>query len=277
MPEIFTYKARDGVTTVWGLLYKPSDFDSTKSYPVVEYIYPGPFIGSVGEWSFNGGSLGSVLRSDQRALAELGFIVVQMDHMGTPFRSKAFQDNYWGFMGDNGIPDHIAALRQLAAARSYMDLDRVGIYGHSGGGFASTDAILRYPDFYKVAVSTAGNHDNRSYHAAYAEKYQGLYQKDTVKGTDNYEASANYTLAGNLKGKLFLITGDMDDNVHPANTIRVADALIKANKSFDFLIIPDRAHGLNEPYVIRRRWDYFVEHLGVGTPPENFEIRRPAG
>jgi dipeptidyl aminopeptidase/acylaminoacyl peptidase len=277
MPEIFSYKARDGVTTVWGLLYKPSDFDSTRSYPVVEYIYPGPFIGSVGEWSFSGGQLGSVLRSDQRALAELGFIVVQMDHMGTPFRSKAFQDNYWGFMGDNGIPDHIAALRQLAAARSYLDLDRVGIYGHSGGGFASTDAILRYPDFYKVAVSTSGNHDNRSYHAAYAEKYQGLFQKDTVKGTDNYEASANYTLAGNLKGKLFLITGDMDDNVHPANTIRVADALIKANKSFDFLVVPDRAHGLNEPYVVRRRWDYFVEHLGVGTPPENFEIRRPAG
>lgn len=277
MPEIFSYKARDGVTTVWGLLYKPSDFDSTKSYPVVEYIYPGPFIGSVGEWSFSGGQLGSVLRSDQRALAELGFIVVQMDHMGTPFRSKAFQDSYWGFMGDNGIPDHIAALRQLAAARAYMDLDRVGIYGHSGGGFASTDAILRYPDFYKVAVSTSGNHDNRSYHAAYAEKYQGLYQKDTLKGTDNYEASANYTLAGNLKGKLFLMTGDMDDNVHPANTLRLVDALIKANKSFDFLVVPDRAHGLNEPYVIRRRWDYFVRHLGVGAPPENFEIRRPAG
>jgi len=156
MPEIFSYKARDGVTTVWGLLYKPSDFDSTRSYPVVEYIYPGPFIGSVGEWSFSGGSLGSVLRSDQRALAELGFIVVQMDHLGTPFRSKAFEDNYWGFMGDNGIPDHIAALRQLAAARAYMDIDRVGIYGHSGGGFASTDAILRYPDFYKVAVSPPG-------------------------------------------------------------------------------------------------------------------------
>jgi len=277
MPEVFSYRARDGVTPVWGLLYKPSDFDSTRSYPVVEYIYPGPFIGSVGEWSFSGGMLGSVLRSDQRALAELGFIVVQMDHMGTPFRSKAFQDNYWGFMGDNGIPDHIAALRQLAAARSYMDIDRVGIYGHSGGGFASTDAILRYPDFYKVAVSTAGNHDNRSYHAAYAEKYNGLYQKDTVTGTDNYEKSANYTLAGNLKGKLFLMTGDMDDNVHPANTIRVVDALIKANKSFDFLLVPGRAHGLDEPYVIRRRWDYFVEHLGVGTPPVNFEIRRPTG
>jgi dipeptidyl aminopeptidase/acylaminoacyl peptidase len=277
MPEIFSYKARDGVTTVYGLLYKPSDFDSTATYPVVEYIYPGPFIGSVGRWNFGGGSLGAALRADQRALAELGFIVVQMDHMGTPFRSKAFQDNYWGFMGDNGIPDHITALQQLAADRPYMDLDRVGIYGHSGGGFASTDAILRFPDFYKVAVSSAGNHDNRTYHAAYAEKYQGLFKQDTVKGTDNYEGSANYTMAGDLKGKLFLITGDMDDNVHPAATIRVADALIKANKSFDFLIVPDRAHGLNTPYVIRRKWDYFVEHLLGAKPPNNYTITQPSG
>jgi dipeptidyl aminopeptidase/acylaminoacyl peptidase len=180
-------------------------------------------------------------------------------------------------MGDNGIPDHITGLQQLGATRPYMDLDRVGIYGHSGGGFASTDAVLRFPDFYKVAVSTAGNHDNRTYHAAYAEKYHGLFQRDTLKGTDNYEKSANFTLADNLEGKLFLITGDMDDNVHPAATIRVADALIKANKSFDFLIVPDRAHGLNQPYVIRRRWDYFVEHLMGVEPPVNFQISSPPG
>jgi dipeptidyl aminopeptidase/acylaminoacyl peptidase len=276
LPEPFSYKARDGVTTMYGLIYKPSDFDSTNTYPVVEYIYPGPFIGSVGTWSFTGGRLGTALRSDQDALAELGFVVVQMDHLGTPFRSKTIQDNYWGNMGDNGIPDHIAALKQLGARHSFIDLERVGIYGHSGGGFASTDAILRYPDFYKVAVSSAGNHDNRTYHAAYAEKYQGLLVRDTVKGTDNYESSANYLLASNLKGKLFLITGDMDDNVHPAMTLRVADALIKANKSFDFLVVPDKAHGLNEPYVIRRRWDYFVEHLLGETPPVNYEIARPA-
>lgn len=277
MPEIFSYKARDGVTTVYGLLYKPSDFDSTAAYPVVEYIYPGPFIGSVGIWNFNGGSLGSVLRSDQRALAELGFIVVQMDHMGTPFRSKAFLDNYYGFMGDNGLPDHITALQQLASTRRWMDLDRVGIYGHSGGGFASTDALLRFPDFYKVAVSSSGNHDNRSYHAAYAEKYNNLLVRDTVKGTDNYAKSANFTLAGNLKGHLLLITGDMDDNVHPVNTLRLVDALIKANKSFDLLVMTDRNHGMGEPYVVRRRWDYFVEHLRGEAPPVNFEIRRPAG
>ncbi len=276
-PEIFTYKARDGVTELYGLIYKPSDFDASKRYSVIEYIYPGPFIGSVGRWNFNGGRLGTALRSDQDALAELGFIVVQMDHLGTPFRSKAVQDNYWGNMGDNGIPDHVTALKQLGARYRWMDLDRVGIYGHSGGGFASTDAILRYPDFYKVAVSTAGNHDNRSYHAAYAEKYQGLLVRDTVRGTDSYANQVNASLAGNLKGKLLLMTGDMDDNVHPAMTIQVANALIEANKTFDFLILPNRAHGLNEPYVIRRRWDYFVEHLMGLDPPEDFEITRPSG
>jgi dipeptidyl aminopeptidase/acylaminoacyl peptidase len=276
-PEIFEYKARDGVTSMYGLLYKPSDFDSTRVYPVIEYIYPGPFIGSVGRWNFGGGVLGSALRGDQDALAELGFIVVQMDHLGTPFRSKAVQDNYWGNMGDNGIPDHITALKQLGARYRWMDLDRVGIYGHSGGGFASTDAILRYPDFYKVAVSTAGNHDNRTYHAAYAEKYQGLMTKDTVRGTDSYANQVNASLAANLKGKLFLMTGDMDDNVHPAMTLQVVDALIKANKSFDFMILPNRSHGLNEPYVIRRRWDYFVQHLMGMVPPDNYTIRPPAG
>ncbi len=276
-PEVFEYKARDGVTSMYGLLYKPSDFDPAKVYPVVEYIYPGPFIGSVGRWNFTGGLLGSALRGDQDALAELGFIVVQMDHLGTPYRSKAIQDNYWGNMGDNGIPDHIAGVKQLGARHPWIDLDRVGIYGHSGGGFASTDAILRYPDFYKVAVSTAGNHDNRSYHAAYAEKYQGLLVRDTVQGTDNYANQVNASLAGNLKGRLFLMTGDMDDNVHPAMTLQVANALIAANKTFDFLVLPDRAHGLSEPYVIRRRWDYFVQHLMGLDPPPDYRIQPPPG
>lgn len=270
--EVFKAKARDGVTDVWGVLSRPSDFDPEKDYPVIEYIYPGPQVGSVGSYSFSPGGNGDV-----RALAELGFIVVQIDHLGTPWRSKAFHDSYYGNMGDNGLPDHIAVLRQLAAVHPWMDLDRVGIFGHSGGGFASTDAILRYPDFYKVAVSSSGNHDNRTYFYGWGEKYQGLLVQDTVKGTDNYEASANYTLAENLKGKLFLMHGDLDDNVHPAMTIRVADALIKANKSFDFLILPDRNHGLNEPYVVRRRWDYFVENLLGMTPPDNYEIRRPEG
>jgi dipeptidyl-peptidase-4 len=276
-PRIFEYKGRDGITTIYGLMHLPSDFDSTTVYPVVEYVYPGPFIGSVGTWNFGGGPLGLVVRADQDALAELGFAVLQMDHMGTSLRSKAMLDHYWGNMGDNGIPDHVAALRQLGARHGFLDLDRVGIYGHSGGGFASTGAILRYPDIYKVAVSSSGNHDNRSYHAAYAEKYQGLLVSDTVNGTDNYANQVNASLAANLEGKLMLMTGDMDDNVHPAMTLQVVDALIKANKSFDFLILPDRAHDLNEPYVVRRRWDYFVEHLMGAEPPRNFRITRPNG
>ena len=221
--------------------------------------------------------MGVALRADQDALAELGFVVLQMDHMGTSLRSKAMLDHYWGNMGDNGLPDHVAALRQLGARHAFLDMERIGIYGHSGGGFASTDAILRYPEVYKVAVSTSGNHDNRTYHAAYAEKYQGLFVQDTVKGTHNYANQVNASLAENLEGKLFLMTGDMDDNVHPAMTIQVADALIKANKTFDFLILPNRAHGLNEPYVVRRRWDYFVEHLMGATPPKNFRITQPSG
>ncbi|MEX2528252.1 MAG: DPP IV N-terminal domain-containing protein [Gemmatimonadota bacterium] len=269
LPIPFTTKARDGISDIHGLMYLPSDFDPEKRYPVIEHIYPGPFIGSVGFWTFSAEG-----RGDQRALAELGFVVVQIDHMGSPFRSKRFQDNYFGNMGDHGLPDHMAALKELAARNPWMDLDRVGIYGHSGGGFASTAAILQYPDFYKVAVSTAGNHDNRTYHAAYGEKYQGIMVRDTIQGTDNYANQVNFEMAEKLEGKLFLMTGDMDDNVHPAMTYRMADALIRANKSFDFLILPDRAHGLNEPYVVRRRWDYFLEYLLGVTPPRDYLIRR---
>jgi dipeptidyl aminopeptidase/acylaminoacyl peptidase len=267
-PEVFKVKARDGITDIYGVMFKPSNFDPTKKYPVIDHIYPGPQVGSVGPWWFTTGG-------EERALAELGFIVVEIDHLGTPLRSKAFHDNYYGNFIDNGIPDHIAAIKQLAARHPFMDLDRVGIYGHSGGGFASAAAILRYPDFFKVAVSTAGNHDNRSYNIYWAEKYQGLLVRDTLRKTDNFEASANKTYAGNLKGKLFLMHGDMDDNVHPAMTIQLVDALIKANRDFDFLLLPDRAHGLNEPYVIRKRWDYFVRHLLSQEPPANYEITRP--
>jgi dipeptidyl-peptidase 4 len=268
-PIPFTVKGRDGVTDVHGIMYLPSHFDPNKRYPVINHIYPGPFRGSVGAWSFNVGG-----RGGNHALAELGFVVTQMDHMGTNFRSKAFRDQWYGDMGDHGLPDHVAGLRQLSARYDWIDLGRVGIYGHSGGGFASTAAIFQYPDFFHVAVSTAGNHDNRTYHSAYAEKYQGLWEENE-DGSDNYESQANYLKAENLKGRLFLMTGDMDDNVHPAMTYRVAHALIEANKDFDFLILPDRAHGLNEPYVIRRRWDYFVEHLLDRKPPPGYEIVRP--
>lgn len=266
----FTVKARDGLTDLYGVMYLPTNFDSTRSYPVIDNIYPGPQVGSVGAWSWKSGG-------EPRAIAELGFVVIQLDHMGTPFRSKAFHDFYYGNMGDNGLPDHIAAIKQLAAEHAWLDADRAGIFGHSGGGFASTDAMLRYPDFFKVAVSGSGNHDNRTYGNYWAERYQGLLVLDTLRKTDNYQNQVNYLLAKNLKGKLLLMHGDMDDNVSPSMTIQVVDALIKANKSFDLIIAPNRNHGLNEPYFIRRRWDYFVKNLLHETPPTNYEIKPPQG
>jgi dipeptidyl aminopeptidase/acylaminoacyl peptidase len=264
--EVFTVKARDNVTTLWGMLYKPSNFDPHKKYPIITHIYPGPQVGSVADWGFSTGSSGQA-----RSLAELGFIVIQLDHMGTPKRSKAFHDFYYGNMGDNGIPDHIAAIRQLAARYPWIDIDKVGVYGHSGGGFASTDAILSYPDFFKVAVSGSGNHDNRTYGFFWGEKYEGLYKAGQNGQPDNFEAAANYTKARNLKGKLLLMHGDMDNNVHPSNTLRVVDALIKANKDFDMLIFPDSQHGL-PTYSIRKIWDYFVRNLAGETPPPGYQM-----
>ena len=270
LPEPFTVKARDGVTDLHGLLHRPSHFDSTEAYPVIVYIYPGPQVGSIGSRQFT-----VAPRGEARALAELGFIVVQLDAMGTPGRSKAFHDAYYGDMGDNGIPDQIAGLKQLAARHRWMDIDRVGIYGHSGGGFSSTDAILRHPDFFDVAVSTAGNHDNRSYDYTWGEKYHGLLERDAKTGGDSFDRQANHLLARNLKGKLLLMYGTMDDNVHPNATLLLVDELIRANREFDMLVLPNRNHGFaNEPYVVRRTWDYFVRHLRGEEPPEGFEIVR---
>lgn len=266
-PVPFTVKARDGVTDLHGLLFFPSHFDPEEKYPVVDYVYPGPQVGPIGFRSFTVNA-----RGNAHALAELGFIVFSIDAMGTPLRSKAFHDSYYGNMGDNGIPDHIVALRQLALRYPQMDLDRVGIFGHSGGGFASTDAILRYPDFFKVAVSSAGNHDNRSYDYTWGEKYQGLVeQKDD--GTDGFDSQANQNLAENLKGKLLLMYGTLDDNVHPNATLLLINELIEHNKDFDLIVMPNRNHGYsNEPYVIRRTWDYFVRHLRGEEPPHQFKL-----
>ena len=267
-PEVFKVKARDGVTDIYGLIYVPDDLDESRLYPVIDHIYPGPQVGSVGSWTFKSGG-------EDFSLAKLGFVVVQLDHMGTPHRSKAFHDIYYGDFNDNGLPDHVTAIKQLAARYPFMDLERVGIYGHSGGGFASTDAMLKYPDFYKVAVSGAGNHDNASYNIYWAEKYQGLLTADSASGTTNFTDEANKTHAANLKGKLLLMHGDMDDNVHPAMTVQLIDELTKANQDYDLVWAPDRAHGLNEPYFIRRRWDYFVRHLMGAEPPQEYEITRP--
>ena len=265
-PVPFSVKARDGETDLYGLMHKPSDFDPSRKYPIINYIYPGPQSGSVGSRSF------AASRSDRQAIAELGFIVVALDAMGTPMRSKSFHETYYGNMGDNGLPDQITGMKQLAEKYSWIDIDKVGIYGSSGGGFASTDAILRYPDFFKVAVSCAGNHDNRNYEDDWGEKWQGLLE-EYPDGTTNYDNQANQLLAGNLKGKLLLAHGTMDTNVPYYNTLLVVNELIAANKDFDLILFPNRGHGFsNEPYMMRRRWDYFVKHLLGAEPPTEFEF-----
>ncbi len=260
-------KARDGETDIYGLMYVPSNFDPDKSYPVLNYLYPGPQSGSVGTRSF----LPS--RSDKQAVAELGFVVVEVDAMGTPGRSKSFHDAYYGNMGDNGLPDQIAAIKQLAKEHSWMNLDKVGIWGHSGGGFASTRAILQYPDFYKVAVSGSGNHDNRNYEDDWGEKWQGLLESNP-DGSTNYDNQSNHLLAKNLKGKLLIAHGMMDGNVPPSNTMLMVDALVEANKDFDLLVFPKARHGYGPAsrYWMRQRWDYFVRHLHGVEPPKEFEF-----
>lgn len=271
-PVPFTVKARDGVTDLYGLMYRPTNFDSTRKYPVINHIYPGPQTGSVGSRSF------SPSRGDTRALAELGFIVIQLDAMGTPMRSKSFHDAYYGNMGDNGLPDQVTAMQQLARRHAFIDINRAGIYGHSGGGFASTAAILRYPDFFKVAVSQAGNHDNRNYEDDWGERYHGLLTRNP-DGTTSYDSQANQLLAGQLKGKLLLAHGTLDGNVPPYNTLVVVDELIRQNKDFDLIMMPNRGHGFGgEPYMTRRRWDYFVKHLMGAEPPREFRFgqQRPA-
>ena len=277
-PIPFTAKARDQLSDLHGLLYKPSNFDASQSYPILNYLYPGPQTGSVGTRSFRAS------RADKQALAELGFIVVEVDAMGTPGRSKAFHDAYYGDMGDNGLPDQVAVIRQLAAENPWMDLSRVGIWGHSGGGFASTAGILRYPEFYKVAVSGAGNHDNRNYEDDWGEKWHGLletYPETNPLDSDgsseavasNYDSQANQLLADKLQGKLLLAHGMMDTNVHPSNTLLVVAALIEADKDFDLLVLPSASHGFgNRRYFMKRRWDYFVEHLKGVEPPSAFRF-----
>ena len=265
-PRPIKVKARDGKTDLYGLLYAPTNLDSTKKYPIVNHIYPGPQTGSVGGRSF------SPARGDAQALAELGFVVVEIDGMGTPWRSKSFHDAYFGRMGDNTLPDQVAGMKELARRFPWIDIDRAGIYGHSGGGFAAADAMFRYPDFFKVGISEAGNHDNREYEDDWGERYQGLLTRN-ADGTDNYSAEANQTYAKNLKGKLLLAHGTMDNNVPPYNTLLVVNELIKANKDFDLILLPNRTHGFgNEPYMVRRRWDYFVKNLLGMEPPKEYQI-----
>lgn len=261
-PTPVSMKAHDGKTDIYGLVFTPTTMDPQKKYPVIDYIYPGPQGGSVGSWSF------SASRGDHQALAELGFIVVMIEGTSNPFRSKSYHDMSYGNMADNTLPDQITGIRQLAK-QFPIDTTKVGIWGHSGGGFATAAALLRYPDFFKVGIAESGNHDNRNYEDDWGERYNGLVENS------NYEAQANQTYAKNLKGKLLLAHGMMDNNVPPSNTMLVVDALIKANKSFDLLLFPNSAHGFGAfgPYMMRRRWDYFVTNLLNATPPKDYQMR----
>jgi dipeptidyl aminopeptidase/acylaminoacyl peptidase len=275
-PERFTVKGRDGRTDVYGAVFRPTTFDPSRKYPIVDDIYPGPHN------SHTPKSFDQALGLHANSIAELGFVVVTVDGMGTCCRSKSFHDvSYRNLADAGGLEDHIIAIKWLAQKYPYLDADRVGIFGHSAGGYASAHAILRYPDFYKVCVSSAGNHDARTDKATWVERWMGL------PVGEQYLKSSNVTYAKNLKGKLLLVHGELDDNVHPGSTLQLVDALIKENKDFDLLILPNRNHGqvidisgekpkIASPdnYFLRKRWDYFVRHLLGVEPPAGYEIGR---
>lgn len=265
--EPIKVRSNDNKWDLYGLMFKPKDFNPSKKYPIVNYVYPGPQGGGVGTRNFG------PARSDHQALADLGFIVVIIDGSCNPDRSKSFHDACYGNMGSNTLDDQVSGIKQLAATRPYMDLDKVGIWGHSGGGFATADAMFTFPDFYKVGISESGNHDNRNYEDDWGERYIGLEEKG-ADGVSNYAKQANQINAGNLKGKLMLAHGGMDDNVPPYNTYLVVDALQKANKDFDLVIFPNARHGYGADsyYMTRRRWDYFGKNLMGAEVPKEFKI-----
>ncbi len=267
-PVQIQVKARDGQTDLYGFLFRPSDFSTDGHYPIVNYVYPGPQTGSCGARTF------TTAHGDLQALAELGFIVVCIDGMGTPYRSKAFHEAYYANLGDDTIPDQVTGMKQLAERYPWIDLDRVGMYGHSGGGNATAAAMFHFPQFFKVGIAESGNHDNRDYEDDWAEKWAGLLVKN-ADGTSNYDAQANQAYAKDLQGHLLLAHGTMDDNVPSSNTLLVVDALVKANKDFDLILFPNAAHGYGAAaqYMTRRRWDYFVRYLAGATPPHEYKMK----
>jgi dipeptidyl aminopeptidase/acylaminoacyl peptidase len=300
MPSTFTVKAADGVTELYGNMWKPFDFDPKKKYPIIANVYPGP--------QTEGVTHTFLPISPQQQLAQLGFIVIQVGHRGgTPTRSKAYHAFGYYNLRDYGLADKKAAIEQLAARHSFIDINKVGIYGHSGGGFMSAAAVLQKPynEFFKAAVATAGNHDNNVYGHYWAERYHGLKEvvvkKDEKKAAQGDSKSAsdkstqghketqtetrfeikvptNAELAANLKGALLLVHGDLDNNVHPAGTMRLVSALIKANKRFELLILPGARHAFGEytPYVQQKTWDFFVDHL-LGERHRSADIREKDG
>ena len=267
-PEPFKVKADDGITDLYGVMYKPFDFDPAKRYPIIAFVYPGPQTESV--------TKNFAARNDRITLAQFGFIVIEVGNRGgNPQRSKWYHTFGYGNLRDYGLADKKAAIEQLSRRHSFIDIDRVGIYGHSGGGFMSTAAMLVYPDFFKVAVSSSGNHENNIYNRWWSEKHHGVKEVTDKDGNIKFEYSIekNSELAKNLKGRLMLATGDIDNNVHPANTLRMADALIKANKRFDFVMLPGKRHGYADAtnYFFWVRADYFCKHL-IGDMADTIDM-----
>lgn len=269
-PERFKVKAADGITDLYGAIYKPFDFDSTKVYPICDYVYPGPQV-EANNISWSRG----FTRTDR--LAQIGFIVITVGNRGGhPDRSKWYHNYGYGNLRDYGLEDQKYAIQQLGARYSWIDLNRVGIHGHSGGGFMSTAAMLKYPDFFKAAVSCAGNHDNSIYNRWWSEQHHGITEKvEAGDTTFVYSIETNPEIASNLKGHLMLVHGDIDNNVHPANTIRVVNALIRANKRFDMLILPGQRHGFGDmnEYFFWRMADYYCEWLMGSSKRDEVNIK----
>ena len=254
--ERFSFTARDGKTELYGLLFRPTNFDETKKYPVIDVVYPGPYTTVTATEYPSDLSWNSKIYWTCQMLSELGYIVVTMDGLGTAYRSKEFHNFSYGHVSDCGLPDHIAGITQLGARYSQMDTNRVGMYGKSAGGFMTAQAMLTYPEFFKVGVAASGDQDCRLYGSFWGEKYEGY------PVTGNYSEQVTALKAENLKGKLLLLTGDMDDNVHPAMTMQLADALQQAGKNFDMFIFTNKNHNLNyDPYYLRKMMGYFVDNL----------------
>jgi dipeptidyl aminopeptidase/acylaminoacyl peptidase len=261
-PQNFYAVANDGKTEIYGIYYLPTDFDEKKSYPVIDYTYSGPFI-AITPKTFKAGLIGL-----QQPMAEFGFVVVTVDGMGTAERSNAFRDVSYRNLGD-GTTDHVLAIKSLAAEHDFIDIERVGIFGHSAGGYDAARAMLLHPDFYKVGVASAGDHDHRMEKAWWPEMYMGY------PVGDYYHEQSNITNAANLRGRLLLAHGAKDENVNPSATYKFVDALIKAGKEFDMFILPSNNHSFgrtNGDYFTKKRWDYFIRHLLGEEPLFNYQI-----
>ena len=262
-PEMYKVKARDNKTDIYGVIYRPFNMDSTKRYPIIDGTYSGP------QTIRTPKSFTSALYSMDVSLAQIGFVVITVDGLGSAYRSKKFHDFSYKNLGDIGAPDHIKAIREMAVKYPYIDIENVGIYGHSAGGYDAAHALLTHPDFYKVGVSSAGNHDHRIAKAWWPELYMGF------PAGKHYDEQSNLSLAGQLQGKLMLAHGNMDNNVNAASSMRMADALIKANKDFELLLVPECDHSslYYNKYFIRKRWDYFVKNLWHKNVPNCYEIK----